>query len=116
MNIYSTQDSTQISINSGKKSIFYKLNDICCIILKNDQIICNMTNQKEIPLHHDFDTLKQLLLQHNFVLIGHNIIMNRNEIKMIRDYEEGAKIFTKCNMVIHINENYSKLKKDLQLL
>jgi DNA-binding LytR/AlgR family response regulator len=116
MNNYSTTDSKHISINSGKKSIFYNLNDICCITVKNDQIICNMTNQKEIPMHHDFDTLKVLLLNHNFVQIGQNIIINRNELKMIRDYEGGAKIFTKCNMVILVNENYSKLKKDLQLL
>ena len=114
MNNYSTTDSKQISINSGKKSIFYNLNDICYIIVKNDQIICNMTNQKEIPLHLEFDTLKQILLNHNFVQIGQNIIINRNEIKMIRNYEGGAKIFTKCTMVIHVNEHYSKLKKDLQ--
>jgi DNA-binding LytR/AlgR family response regulator len=116
MNNYSTNYLKQITIKSGKKSIFYNLNEICSIIEKNNQVICNLVSQKEIPLQHDFDTLKQLLLNHNFVLIGQNIIINRNEIKMIRDCEGGAKIYTKCNSIIHVNENYSKLKRELQFV
>lgn len=115
MNKYPATDSKKISIASGKKSIFYNLTDICSIMVKNGKVICTLTNLREIPILHDFETLKQLLLSHNFVQIGDSILINRNEIKAIRDNGEGTKIFTCCNMVFHVNEHYSNLKKQLAI-
>jgi len=115
MNEHYTSVSKKISLPSGKRSVFYNLNDVCYIAVKNDKVIFMLTNKKEITILQDFETLKPLLLTHHFIQIGENLLVNRNEIKAIRDNGEDTKIFTTCNMVIHINEQYSNLKKQLAI-
>jgi DNA-binding LytR/AlgR family response regulator len=87
-----------------KNAKLIRRHEICCVIYSENKVNLILTNSKIIPIQTSFESFKTHFLNHNFLNIRSNLIVNPETISAIQDETYYLKIKTNKNFTIMIDK------------
>lgn len=93
---------SKITIQDGKMSMIFDFKEINYISFHKMYSCCNFTNGKELKINTDYNRLKELFPQDQFLCVTNAFIININEIKSITKMEDRSRIKMKNKISIYI--------------
>ena len=98
----------RITIQDGKMSMIFDFKEINYISFHKMYSSCNFTNGKELKINTDYNRLKELFPQDQFLLVPNAFIININEIKSITKMDDRSRIKMKNKITIYADSECRK--------
>jgi DNA-binding LytR/AlgR family response regulator len=113
MNNYTSQSNRKIILEVEKISHIFNISEIDYVLQDTGTLEFHFANGKIVKQNKSIDSIKNILLENNFIQIGKKIIFNREKLLSVKDNGFDCKIITKNKKVIKINEIFNKIGKSI---